>query len=119
MTEEEPHQETDNETELDPLASSTFLRGELWTKPRPPISPINNIRKKGFGPGEAQVAPGNFYSPKEYLALWAAQVSLGVSGCLWSVSEVSLNIFERHSRDIQRHPETLRVAQSAKYSLGE
>ena len=40
------------------------------------------IRKKGFGPGETQVALGNFYSPKEYLALWAAQVSLGVSGCL-------------------------------------
>ena len=41
-----------------------------------------NIRKNGFGPGETQVALGNFYSPKEYLALWAAQVSLGVSGCL-------------------------------------
>ena len=40
------------------------------------------IREKGFGPGETQVALGNFYSPKEYLALWAAQVSLGVSGCL-------------------------------------
>ena len=40
------------------------------------------IRKKGFGSGETQVALGNFYSPKEYLALWAAQVSLGVSGCL-------------------------------------
>ena len=25
------------------------------------------IRKKGFGPGETQVALGNFYSPKEYL----------------------------------------------------
>ena len=43
MIEEEPYQETDIETELDPLASSTFLRGELWTKPRPPISPIENL----------------------------------------------------------------------------
>ena len=33
--EEEPYRETDNETKLDPLTSSTFLRGELWTKPRP------------------------------------------------------------------------------------
>ena len=41
--EEEPYQKTDIETELDPLASSTFLRGELWTEPRPPISPINNL----------------------------------------------------------------------------
>ena len=30
--EEEPYREPDNKTELDPLASSTFLRGELWTK---------------------------------------------------------------------------------------
>ena len=42
-TEEEPYQETNNETKLDPLASSTFLRGELWTKPRPPISLIKNL----------------------------------------------------------------------------
>ena len=39
--EEELYQET--ETKLDPLASSTFLQGELWTKPRPPISPIKNL----------------------------------------------------------------------------
>ena len=39
--EEEPYQET--ETELNPLASSTFLQGELWTEPRPPISPIENL----------------------------------------------------------------------------
>ena len=39
--EEEPYQET--KTELDPLASSTFLQGELWTEPRPPISPIENL----------------------------------------------------------------------------
>ena len=72
------------------------------------------IRKKGCGPGETQVALGNFYSPKEYLALWAALGVLGVSGCLW----MSLGIFERHSkdtpetsRDIQRHPETSRDIQ--------
>ena len=47
----------------------------------------------------------SFYSPKEYLALWAAQVSLGVSGCPWNVSGVSLGIFKRQSRDIQRHLE--------------
>ena len=41
MIEEEPYQET--ETELGPLASSTFLRGELWIKPRPLISPIENL----------------------------------------------------------------------------
>ena len=41
--EEEPYQETDIKTKLDPLASSTFLRGELWTKLRPPISPIDNL----------------------------------------------------------------------------
>ena len=41
--EEEPYRETDNETKLDPLASSTSLRGELWTKLRPPISPIKNL----------------------------------------------------------------------------
>ena len=41
MIEEEPYQET--KTELNPLASSTFLRGELWTEPRPPISPIENL----------------------------------------------------------------------------
>ena len=39
--EKEPYQEI--ETKLDPLASSTFLRGELWTEPRPPISPIENL----------------------------------------------------------------------------
>ena len=39
--EEEPYQET--ETKLNPLASSTFLRGELWTEPRPPISLIENL----------------------------------------------------------------------------
>ena len=39
--EEEPYQET--ETELDPLASSTFLQGELWTELRPPISLIENL----------------------------------------------------------------------------
>ena len=43
MIEEEPYQEIDIETELDPLASSTFLGGKLWTKPRPPISPIKNL----------------------------------------------------------------------------
>ena len=40
-TEEEPYQET--KTKLDPLTFSTFLRGELWIKPRPPISPIKNL----------------------------------------------------------------------------
>ena len=41
--EEEPYQETDIETKFDPLASSTFLRGELWTEPRLPISLIKNL----------------------------------------------------------------------------
>ena len=41
--EEEPYRETDIETELDPLASSTFLRGELWIELRPPISLIDNL----------------------------------------------------------------------------
>ena len=41
--EEEAYRETDNETELNPLASSTFLRGELWTELRPPISLIKNL----------------------------------------------------------------------------
>ena len=74
------------------------------------------IRKKGFGPGETQVALGNFYSPKEYLALWAAQVSLGVfenhqsswaalsvSGCLWTVFQRCPETPQRNSRDTQRH----------------
>ena len=43
MIEEEPYQETDIETEIDPLGSSTFPRGELWTEPRPPISLIKNL----------------------------------------------------------------------------
>ena len=54
------------------------------------------IRKKGFGPGETQVALGNFYSPKEYLALWATLgffgflwMSLVIFGCLWE----SLGVF--------------------------
>ena len=41
MIEEEPYQET--ETELDPLASSTIIRGELWTELRLPNSPIKNL----------------------------------------------------------------------------
>ena len=41
LIEKEPYQETN--TKLDPLASSTFLRGELWIKPRPLISPIKNF----------------------------------------------------------------------------
>ena len=41
MIEGEPYQET--KTVLDLLASSTFLRGELWTKPRPLNSPIENL----------------------------------------------------------------------------
>ena len=28
---------------INPLASLTFLRGELWTELRPPISPIKNL----------------------------------------------------------------------------
>ena len=91
------------------------------------------IRKKGFGPGETQVALGNFYSPKEYLALWATQVSLGVFGCLWKPSELlgcseclwmSLDCLSKMHRDtpetFQRHPETPRdtwAAQSAKGSV--
>ena len=43
MIEEEPYRETNIKTKLDPLASSTILRGELWTEPRPPISPIDNL----------------------------------------------------------------------------
>ena len=43
MIEEEPYQEIETETEQDPLASSTFLEGELWTEPRPPISLIENL----------------------------------------------------------------------------
>ena len=39
--EEEPYQET--ETELDPLASSTIIRSELWTEPGPLNSPIKNL----------------------------------------------------------------------------
>ena len=39
--EEKPYQET--ETDLDPLASSTIVEGELWTEPRPPNSPIENL----------------------------------------------------------------------------
>ena len=41
IIEEEPYQET--KTELDPLASSTFFRGELWTEPGPLNSPIKNL----------------------------------------------------------------------------
>ena len=41
MIEKEPYQET--KTELNPLASSTFLEGELWTEPRPPNSPLKNL----------------------------------------------------------------------------
>ena len=37
----QPYQES--ETDLDPLASSTIIRGELWTEPRPPNSPIENL----------------------------------------------------------------------------
>ena len=33
----------ESETDLDPLASSTIIRGELWTEPRPPNSPIDNL----------------------------------------------------------------------------
>ena len=43
MIEEEPYQEIETETELNPLASSTFLRGELWIELRPPITPIENL----------------------------------------------------------------------------
>ena len=43
MMKEEPYRETDIETKLDPLASSTSLRGELWTELRPPISLIENL----------------------------------------------------------------------------
>ena len=43
MIEEEPYQEIETETKQDPLASSTFLEGELWTKLRPPISLIKNL----------------------------------------------------------------------------
>ena len=39
--EEQPYQES--ETDLDPLALSTIIRGELWTEPRPPNSPIENL----------------------------------------------------------------------------
>ena len=53
------------------------------------------IREKGFGPRETQVALGNFYFLKEYLALWVAPdvfgclwVSLGVFGSLWKSLEV-------------------------------
>ena len=56
---------------------------------------LPNIRKKGFGPRETQVALGNFYSIKEYLVLWVAPdvfgclwVSLGVFGSLWKSLEV-------------------------------
>ena len=41
--EEEPYRETETETKLNPLASSTFLRGELWIELRPLISPIDNL----------------------------------------------------------------------------
>ena len=41
--EEEPYQETETETELDLLASSTFLRRELWIEPRPLTSLIENL----------------------------------------------------------------------------
>ena len=41
MIEEEPYQETG--TEPNPLASSTIIRGELWTELRPPNSPIKNL----------------------------------------------------------------------------
>ena len=33
----------ESETDLNPLASSTIIRGELWTEPRPPNSPIENL----------------------------------------------------------------------------
>ena len=33
----------ESETDLDPLASSTIIQGELWTEPRPPNSPIDNL----------------------------------------------------------------------------
>ena len=43
---------------------------------------ISPHQEEGVWSWRNQVALGNFYSPKEYLALLAAQVSLGVSGCL-------------------------------------
>jgi hypothetical protein len=61
------------------------------------------IRKRGFGPGETQVALGNLYSPKELLMPWAASdvfgrvailhTSLGVFHNV-TFLHISLEIFE-------------------------
>ena len=59
MIEEEPYWETDIKTKLDPLASSTILRGELWTEPRPLISPINNLFSQLLQYQQANLNPTN------------------------------------------------------------
>ena len=41
--EEEHYWEIETKAEWDPLASSTFLEGELWTELRPSVSPIENL----------------------------------------------------------------------------